>query len=127
MFGKGSFDPDASSLATKIFGVWIPSVTLTRWGGGIILVIEFIGLLAAIYGCTQATVDFQYKQWFTSPDSWIRDGFNIENKFFFGNQDHVTLYTRFGDYFDNQENMLRCVQDIQSSPYLSKLPPSRSW
>lgn len=92
-----------------------------------ILLTEIIVAAGAVYGCSKATVDFQYKQWFTPPGSWIRDGFHIENKFFFGNQDHVALYTREGSYFDNQENMFDCVNDIQSSPHLSEFPPSRSW
>lgn len=102
-------------------------MTLTAWGTTVVVVIEIMLLVASVYGCTQITMDFRYREWFPPKTSWLHDGYRLEHEHFFGEQDLVKVYTTEGSHFYNQEQMMDCVFDFEQSPYISPLPESRSW
>lgn len=93
----------------------------------IILGIEAVLLAGGIYGCTKATTDFKYREWFTPKNSWLRDGFQLEHELFSGNQAIVYVYTTGGSHYYNQNQMLKCVSEFENSPYMSSTPRLNSW
>lgn len=126
IFGSAAFDPDAPSFATRLFGNWVPSITLTWWGSTIVILIEVIALVAAVYGCMHVSVDWQFREWF-APKGPLHDGFNIEVKYFQGEQMMLNVYTKEGSYFYNQREMLDCVEGFRESDLISSVPQVRSW
>ncbi|GMH37982.1 hypothetical protein BSKO_05866 [Bryopsis sp. KO-2023] len=127
IFGNGVYDPDAPAFSTKLFGHWIPAVTLTWWGTTAVLILEGVVLAGAIYGCLNVQMDFRFTEWFTPKDSWLHEGFDVEDRFFGGEQNRFTVYTKEGSYFYNQQEMLDCVYGIQEDEFVSQIPRVRSW
>lgn len=125
IFGQ-KFNPDAPSFSTKLFGSWIPTITMTWWGSTIILIIEIAALAAAIYGCINIRVDFQFREWF-APKGWLHDGFHVELEYFQGEQMLIDVFTKEGSYLYNQREMLQCVEAIRESQFVADLPRARSW
>lgn len=127
MIGRGSFDSSKPSISSKMLGHLLPSFLFNWKGMMTVLIIEAMLLTGGIYGCTKASVDFQYREWFTPKNSWIRDGFELEYKYFSGNQAVILLYTIGGSHFYNQEKMLNCISEIENSPHMAPTPRLNSW
>ena len=126
--GAGDFDPEASSFATKLAGTYIPSVTLHPIGRVGVIIAECILLGFAIYGCTKVKMNFNFIDMFTPDDSPLRTGFDLEERYFNGDQLYFQVYTKepaSGDYFDHQDELVALKRALENDPYV--VPPVRSW
>lgn len=127
IIGGGTFNASTQSIGSKFFGHWMPSALFTWQGMVVTFMIEALLLAGGIYGSTRATTDFRYREWFTPRNSWLRDGFQLEHKYFSGNQARLSLYTTGGSHFYNQREMLQCISQFEKSPYVSSVPRLTSW
>eukprot|EP00210_Caulerpa_lentillifera_P000460 g443.t1 len=127
MFGKGNYNPNAPSFATKIAGMYLPSITLHPVGKIVVLVIECVVLGFAIKGCTEVKMDFDYIGMFTPDDSPLKTGFELEEQYFFGEQVYFSVYTKEAkqDYFYHQDELMDLQDALNNDEYV--VPPVRTW
>ncbi|CAD7701856.1 unnamed protein product [Ostreobium quekettii] len=133
IFGAGSYDPSAPSFATKLVGEWIPKYTLSPVGKAIVIVAE-CGLLAmAIYGSTKVFMDFQFRDWFTPDGSWLKDAFEVEDRYFSGDSTAFEVYTKEPpadrpSYYHFQDDLVRLVDELRANDkFVTDNPPVSSW
>lgn len=131
IFGKGDYDPKAPSFATRLTGQWLPKFTLSPIGTAVVLVIEAVVLGAAIYGCTQVIMDFQFRDWFTPDSSFLKDGFKVEEQYFSGDQQPFFIYTKEAsdgrDFFFHQDDYVDLIDGIRNAEFVARVPPVTSW
>ncbi|GMH38211.1 hypothetical protein BSKO_06095 [Bryopsis sp. KO-2023] len=131
LFGKGAYDPKAKTLAARLVGDWLPNILLNPWGTSGALLIEIALLGLAVQGCSKVYMDFQYRDWFTPEGSWLHSAFEIEDKFFHGEQNPFGIFTREPadgkPYFEHQDALIKLAQEIRNDPYVAPLPDVVSW
>ncbi|GMH36708.1 hypothetical protein BSKO_04581 [Bryopsis sp. KO-2023] len=131
IFGKGDYDPKSPSLATRMMGQWLPKFTLNPIGTAVVLAVEIGVLAVAIYGCTQVIMDFQFRDWFTPDDSFLKDGFRVEDKYFSGDQQPFFIYTKEAtdgrDFFFHQDDYVALVEGIRETEFVAEIPRVTSW
>ena len=128
IFGAGDFDPTVPNFSTKLFGTYIPYVTLSPVGRIAVIVIECLLVLFSIYGCTKVKMDFNYIDMFTPDGSPLKAAFDLESEYFYGDQVFFSVFTKEateGDYFYHQHELVALESAIESNPYV--VPPVHSW
>jgi len=128
MCGEGDYDPKARSFSTKLAGTYIPAVTLHPIGRYCVILAECILLGFAIYGCTKVSMNFNYTDWFTPDDSPLKTAFELEDRYFYGDQLFYSVYTKEaagGDYFFHQDELVNLRVALEADPFI--VPPVRTW
>lgn len=85
-FGKGEFDPSTHSWQTRVISKHLANVSLHPVGKYVILLLEALLIGGAAYGATQVYMDFQFNDYFTPDGSWLKSAFNVQDKYFAGDQ-----------------------------------------
>eukprot|EP01026_Neomeris_dumetosa_P062917 TRINITY_DN5965_c0_g1_i1.p1 TRINITY_DN5965_c0_g1~~TRINITY_DN5965_c0_g1_i1.p1 ORF type:complete len:894 (+),score=109.62 TRINITY_DN5965_c0_g1_i1:70-2751(+) len=126
--GSGEFDVTKPTIITRVIGEYIPSFTLSTIGILIVLALE-CGLVAwGIVGATNVYMDFQFRDWFVPDGNWLKDAFNVEDKYFSGDSTRFYVYTKEGNYFQNQDQLTRLADALKNdTKYVTSLPPVDSW
>lgn len=115
----------------RLAGKWLPKITLHPVGSIAVGIIELCVLAAAIYGCTRVKMDFRYRDWFVPDNSYLKTTITLENKYFFGDQNPIVIFTRQPtdgmDFFFHQDEYENLISAVQNEEYVSKVPPVVSW
>eukprot|EP01025_Chloroclados_australasicus_P040915 TRINITY_DN4307_c0_g1_i2.p1 TRINITY_DN4307_c0_g1~~TRINITY_DN4307_c0_g1_i2.p1 ORF type:complete len:662 (-),score=78.23 TRINITY_DN4307_c0_g1_i2:28-2013(-) len=125
--GAGEFDVSQPTIITKIIGEYLPMFTLSTIGKFVIILLE-IGLLTwGIIGATRVYMDFRFRDWFVPDGSWLKDSFKVEDRFFNGDSSPFYIYTKKGDYYENQIELENLVYAFGNDSYVTRNPPIDSW
>jgi len=128
ILGKGDYDHNESSFATRLAGKYLAGITLSPVGRIVVIGIECVLIGFAVYGCTKVKMNFNWVDMFTPDDSPVKTGFEIEDKYFFGNQVFFGVYTKQaedGDYFYHQDELEALRAALDDDQYV--VAPVRTW
>lgn len=85
----------------------------------------------AIYGCLNVHMDFRYREWFTPDGSWLKDAFDVESRYFFGNQMPFSVFTKEpvdgGSYFDHLDELQALGPALRAEKHVSAVPRIKTW
>jgi Niemann-Pick C1 protein len=113
-----------NKLADFLSGTWGPFIT-SQVGLIVTGAVFLVLLVLSILGCIWIPVDFKL-EWFIPDDSYVNQFYKL-NDAHFNTGTGMNIYTKEGDYYAKQDQLLALNTYVRSTEYIDHTQPVTDW